>query len=89
MLPTSRQPDQEAQRWDDHVLMYEAVFEPFTLQFAHAAISALGLAAGQSVLDVGAGSGGAALAMGEQGLRRGFRRHRPGPVTFSLRPTKD
>jgi len=69
MLPTSRQPDQEAQRWDDHVLMYEAVFEPFTLQFAHAAISALGLAAGQSVLDVGAGSGGAALAMAEQGLR--------------------
>jgi len=69
MLPTSLQPDQEVQRWDDHVLMYEAVFEPFTLQFAHAAISALGLAAGQSVLDVGAGSGGAALAMGEQGLR--------------------
>jgi len=28
--------------------MYEAVFEPFTLQFAHAAISALSLAAGQS-----------------------------------------
>ena len=69
MLPTSLQPDQEVQRWDDHVLMYEAVFEPFTLQFAHAAISALGLAAGQSVLDVGAGSGGAALAMAEQGLR--------------------
>src|SRR6516225_1271533 len=69
MLPTNRQPDQEAQRWDDHVLMYEAVFEPFTLQFAHAAISALGLAAGQSVLDVGAGCGGAALAMAEQGLR--------------------
>ena len=38
MLPTSRQPDQEAQRWDDHVLMYEAVFEPFTLQFARADI---------------------------------------------------
>ena len=69
MLPTSRQPDQEAPRWDDHVLMYEAVFEPFTLQFAHPAISALGLAAGQSVLDVGAGCGGAALAMAEQGLR--------------------
>jgi ubiquinone/menaquinone biosynthesis C-methylase UbiE len=69
MLPTGPQPDQEPQRWDDHVLMYEAVFEPFTLQFAHSAISALGLAAGQSVLDVGAGSGGAALAMAEQGLR--------------------
>ena len=45
------------------------MFEPFTLQFAQAAISALGLAAGHSVLDVGAGSGGAALAMAEQGLR--------------------
>jgi len=63
------QPDQEARRWDDHVGVYEAVFEPFTLQFAQAAISALGLAAGRSVLDVGAGSGGAALAMAGQGLR--------------------
>ena len=50
-------------------LCTRAVFEPFTLQFAQAAISALGLAAGRSVLDVGAGSGGAALAMAEQGLR--------------------
>jgi SAM-dependent methyltransferase len=49
--------------------VYETVFEPFTLQFAQAAISKLGLAAGGSVLDVGAGSGGAALAMTEQGLR--------------------
>jgi ubiquinone/menaquinone biosynthesis C-methylase UbiE len=49
--------------------VYERVFEPFTLQFAHAAILALGLAPGRSVLDMGAGSGGAALAMAEQGLR--------------------
>ena len=69
MLPTGPQPDQQPQRWDDHVSVYESVFEPFTLQFAQAAISALGLAAGRSVLDVGAGSGGAALAMAEQGLR--------------------
>lgn len=69
MLPTGPQPDQEPRRWDDHVSVYEAVFEPFTLQFAHAAISTLGLASGQSVLDVGAGSGGAALALAEQGLR--------------------
>jgi ubiquinone/menaquinone biosynthesis C-methylase UbiE len=69
MLPTDPQPDQQPQRWDDHVCVYETVFEPFTLQFAQAAISALGLAAGRSVLDVGAGSGGAALAMAEQGLR--------------------
>jgi SAM-dependent methyltransferase len=49
--------------------LYEQVFEPFTFGFARAAISALGLAPGCSVLDVGAGSGGAALAMAEQGLR--------------------
>lgn len=63
MLPTDLQPDQFPQRWDDHVFVYEEVFEPFTLQFAEAAITALALAPGQSVLDVGAGSGGAALAM--------------------------
>jgi len=69
MLPADLQPDQQPHRWDDHVSVYEAVFEPFTLQFARPAISALGLAPGQSVLDVGAGSGGAALAMAAQGLR--------------------
>jgi len=69
MLPTGPQPDQQPQRWDDHVCVYETVFEPFTLQFAQAAISALGLATGRSVLDVGAGSGGAALAMAGKGLR--------------------
>lgn len=69
MLPTGLQPDQQPQQWDDHVCVYETVFEPFTLQFANAAISALGLSAGSSVLDVGAGSGGAALAMAGQGFR--------------------
>jgi ubiquinone/menaquinone biosynthesis C-methylase UbiE len=69
MLPTTPQPDEQPAKWDDHVCVYEEVFEPFTLQFAEAAIAGLGLAAGQSVLDVGAGSGGAALAMAERGLR--------------------
>jgi SAM-dependent methyltransferase len=69
MLPVGRQPDQEPQRWDDHVPVYEAVFEPFTLQWARAAIAALGLIPGQSVLDVGAGCGGAALELAGQGLR--------------------
>jgi len=69
MLPTDLQPDQRPHQWDDHVSVYETVFEPFTLQFAQKAISALGLCAGSSVLDVGAGSGGATLAMAEQALR--------------------
>lgn len=69
MLPTDPQPDQKPQLWGDHVCVYEEVFEPFTLQFAQEAIAALGLAPGSSVLDVGAGSGGAALAMADQGLR--------------------
>jgi SAM-dependent methyltransferase len=69
MLPAAPQPDQEPRRWDDHVFVYEEVFEPFTLQFAQPAIAGLGLSAGQSVLDVGAGCGGAALAMAERGLR--------------------
>jgi ubiquinone/menaquinone biosynthesis C-methylase UbiE len=69
MLPTDVQPDQQPRCWDDHVSVYEAVFEPFTLRFANAAIPTLGLSAGQSVIDVGAGSGGAALAMADQGLR--------------------
>lgn len=68
MLPTAPQPDQEPQQWDDHVFVYEEVFEPFTLQFAQATIAGLGLSAGQTVLDVGAGCGAAALAMAEQGL---------------------
>jgi len=69
MISAGLQPDQQPERWDDHVSVYEAVFEPFTLQFARAAIATLCLASGRSVLDVGAGSGGAALAMAEQGLQ--------------------
>ena len=69
MLRAGPQPDQEPQRWDDHVPVYEAVFEPFSLQWARAAIARLGLLPGQSVLDVGAGCGGAALELAEQGLR--------------------
>jgi SAM-dependent methyltransferase len=69
MLPTARQPDQEPGRWDDHVCVYEEVFEPFTLQFSETAIASLALSAGQAVVDVGAGAGGAAIAMAEQGFR--------------------
>jgi SAM-dependent methyltransferase len=69
MLQPGPQPDQQPLRWDDHVSVYEAVFEPFTLQFARAAIANLGLAVGRSVLDVGAGCGAAALALAERQLR--------------------
>lgn len=66
MLRADSKSDQEPQRRDDHVPVYKAVFEPFILQMARAAIAALGLLTGQSVLDVGAGCGGAALGLAEQ-----------------------
>src|SRR5215207_7688798 len=54
-------------RWDDHVALYEEVFEPLSLVFAQQAIARLGLRSGQCVLDVAAGAGGAALAMAKAG----------------------
>ena len=62
------QPDQRPERWDDHVLVYERVFEPFTLGFAQAAISRLELVPKMGVLDVGAGCGGAALVLANAGM---------------------
>ena len=61
------QPDQQAGCWDDHVDLYEAVFEPLSLAFARAAIARLELRRGDRVLDVAAGAGGAALVMAEMG----------------------
>lgn len=61
------QPDQCPDRWDDHVFVYERVFEPFTLGFARAAIDELQLPVGARVVDVGCGSGGAALALARAG----------------------
>jgi ubiquinone/menaquinone biosynthesis C-methylase UbiE len=61
------QPDQQPAAWDDHVLVYEAAFEPFSLAFAKAAIAALGEIAGLRVLDVAAGTGGAALELARRG----------------------
>ena len=63
-----RQPDQDPQLWDNHVSVYEEVFEPFTQIFADAAIARLDLKPGQLVLDSGAGAGGAAIAMAKQGI---------------------
>ena len=59
------QPDQQPARWDDHVVLYEEVFEPLSLAFARQAIARLELRDGERVLDVAAGTGGAALAMAE------------------------
>ncbi len=61
------QPDQQVPRWDDHVVLYQEVFEPLSLAFARAAIAGLDLRSGERVLDVAAGTGGAALAMADTG----------------------
>jgi len=55
------QPDQQPARWDHHVGVYEAVFEPLTNAFARAALEGLNLRPGEKLIDIGAGSGGAAL----------------------------
>jgi ubiquinone/menaquinone biosynthesis C-methylase UbiE len=62
------QPDQQAARWDDHVAVYEAVFEPLTNAFARRALEYLDLHAGDRLIDVGAGSGGADLIAAENGV---------------------
>jgi ubiquinone/menaquinone biosynthesis C-methylase UbiE len=63
------QPDQQAARWDDHVVLYEEVFEPLSLAFAREAIARLDLRPGERVLDVAAGAGGAALEVAAAGAR--------------------
>ncbi len=68
MVTANIQPDQDSARWDDHVLVYEQVFEPFSLSFATAAFASLGLQPGARCLDVGCGSGGAALMMAASGV---------------------
>ena len=61
------QPDQQAVRWDDHVGVYEAVFEPLTNAFARRALDHLDLHAGDRLIDVGAGNGGTALLAAARG----------------------
>jgi SAM-dependent methyltransferase len=68
MIPADLQPDQDPVQWDDHVLVYEQVFEPFSCGFAAAAIACLGLVPGARCLDVGCGSGGAALMLAALGI---------------------
>jgi len=63
------QPDQQPRLWDDHVSLYEEVFEPLSQLFALSAISRLALPKNAHVLDSGAGAGGAALELARRGAR--------------------
>ena len=63
------QPDQQAARWDHHVAVYETVFEPLTSAFARRALDRLDLHANDRLIDIGAGSGGAALMAAAKGAR--------------------
>lgn len=66
-MPIPLEPDQVAARWDEHAAIYEAVFEPFTVALSGPALAFLQAVPGQSVLDVGAGPGGLALALARSG----------------------
>jgi len=61
------EPDQQPRRWDDHLALYEEVFEPLTNGFSSAAIAALAPEPRSRVLDSGAGTGGAALELARRG----------------------
>lgn len=61
------QPDQQPSRWNDHVAVYETVFEPLTDAFARHALDQLALRPGVRLIDVAAGSGGAALRAAASG----------------------
>jgi ubiquinone/menaquinone biosynthesis C-methylase UbiE len=66
-IPGALQPDQMPQLWDDHVCLYEEVFEPLSQSLALKSIEALSLKPGASVIDSGAGAGGAALELARRG----------------------
>lgn len=66
-ITSELEPDQQPHRWDDHVAVYEDVFEPLTQSFSSAAIEALAPEPQSRVLDSGAGAGGAALELARRG----------------------
>ena len=61
------QPDQQPARWNNHVVVYELVFEPLTNAFAGRALDLLDLKPNERLIDIGAGSGGAALMAAARG----------------------
>ncbi len=66
-LAAELQPDQQPACWNDHVAVYEFVFEPLTSAFASRALDLLDLNPGGRLIDVGAGSGTAALMAASRG----------------------
>ncbi len=66
-LTAGLQPDQQPAHWDNHVAVYEAAFEPLTDAFARHALKMLDLNADARLIDIGAGSGGAALMAAQSG----------------------
>ena len=56
-LAINLQPDQQPERWDNHVAVYEEVFEPLTSAFARRALDRLGPCHGDRLIDDGAGIG--------------------------------
>ena len=67
-LAADLQPDQNPERWNDHVAVYEEVFEPLTNAFASRALDHLELMSGDRLIDVGAGAGGTALIAAARGV---------------------
>jgi ubiquinone/menaquinone biosynthesis C-methylase UbiE len=66
-ITSNLEPDQQPDRWDDYVAVYEDVFEPLTQSFSTAAIAALAPEPQSRVLDSAAGAGGAALELARRG----------------------
>lgn len=66
-LAVKLQPDQDPERWNNHVAVYEEVFEPLTNAFARRALDHLDVAPGDRLIDIGAGAGGAALIAAARG----------------------
>jgi len=66
-LAVGLQPDQNPERWNDHVAVYEEAFEPLTNVFAVRALDCLHLCTRDRLIDVGAGTGGAALLAAARG----------------------
>jgi ubiquinone/menaquinone biosynthesis C-methylase UbiE len=60
-LAASLQPDQQPALWDDHVSVYERVFERLTNDLGARALARLKLRMAEKLIDVGAGTGGTAL----------------------------